>query len=70
MMNAATPKAIARSRSHAVISLVARGESDPGARGVGGGTGRLGLVGSVTKNYFIRIGNCLVYDVDQRITRR
>ena len=48
MINAAMPSAIARSRSHVERILVARGESDPGVRGVVTVAGRLGLEGSVT----------------------
>jgi hypothetical protein len=65
MMNAATPNAMARSRSHAVISLVARGESDPGARGTGAATGGLVLVGSVTKSILYGLASHRVYAVRQ-----
>lgn len=55
MINAAMPSAIPRSRSHVEMILVARGESDPGGRGVATGvTGTVGLGDSITEPILYR----------------
>ena len=55
-MNAEMAREIIRSRNHADMSLVARGEREPDGRGVSTGGGVLGMGGSVILAYFIRIG--------------